>query len=207
MFDELAIINGSRLMLLAGASYTLWSLHGVFLRSWSVGTLFFWMWWEMLLSSVSTTILIHRWWRRTTLPLKGDKAAGVAGISALMLFFMAMFTCLALGTENISVQKGTLGDFLRARGSTMALIACLFLLVHLMTAHGRRFTETPNQQLMRPLLNRMFPVLGIYAVSIIDYHWHGSRELDTSHTHQLLMAGSLLGVKLVLELRQWFKAG
>ena len=207
MFGELAILNGSRLMLLAGISYTLWSLHGVFMRGWSVGTLFFWMSWEMLLSALSTVILIHRWWRITRLPPLGDKPAGIAGVAVLMLFFAAMFTLLELGAEGISVKQGTLGGFIRSREATMGLIAFLFLLVHLMTAHGRRFSETPNQQLMRPFFNRVFPVLGIYAVSILDYHWHGRHELDTSHGHQLLMAGSLLGFKLVLELRQWFNGG
>ena len=68
-----------------------------------------------------------------------------------------------------------------------------------MTANGRRSPETPNQLLMRPFFKRVFPVLGIYAISILDYHRHCRNELDSFHGHQLLMAGSLL------ELRQWFK--
>lgn len=203
MFDELALLNGSRLMLLAGISYTLWSLHGVFWRGWSVGTLFFWMWWELLLSGISTTILVHRWQRLTKLPIKGDTPAGIAGVTVLILFFATLFTALALGAEGISVQKGTLGDYLHAREATMGLIAFLFLLMHLMMSHGRHFLETPKKQILSPLFNRLFPVLGLYAVLIFDHHWHGRNEIDNSHNHHLLMAGSLLGLKLLLELRQW----
>ncbi len=207
MFDELAILNSSRLMLLAGISYTLWSLHGIFWRGWSVGTMFFWMWWELLLSGISTIILVYRWHRVTKLPaLKGDGAAGTAGAMGIALFFATLFTAMALAAEGISVPKSTLGGFIQDRGATMALIAFLFLLVHLMTAHGGRFPKMLKHQITSPLYNRVFPVLGLYAVLIFDHHWHGRRELDTSHHHQLLMAGSLLAFKLLLELRQFFAA-
>ncbi len=206
MFDELAILNGSRLMLLAGISYTLWSLHGIFWRGWSVGEVFFWMWWELLLSGVSTTILVHRWLRLTKQPARpGDGAGGIAVAVLIMLFFATLFTLVALGAEGVSIVKGMLGGFIGARDLNMALIAFLFLLVHLMTAYGRRFPDITREQLSSPLMNRLWPVLGLYLVLICDHHWHGRHELDTSHAHQLLMGGSLLGLKLLLEVRQWLK--
>jgi hypothetical protein len=205
MFDELAILYGSRLMLLAGISYTLWSLHGIFWRGWSVGTMFFWMWWELLLSGISTIVLIYRWDRVTKLPpLRGDSPAGTALAMVIALFFATLFTAVALAAEGISVPKGTLGGFIHDREMTMGLIAFLYLLVHLMTAYGRRFPEILKYQIAAPLYNRVFPVLGLYGVLIFDHHWHGRRELDSSHRHQLLMAGSMLGFKLLLELRQFF---
>lgn len=208
MFDELAILNGSRLLLLAGISYTLWSLHGVFWHDWSVGVVFFWMWWELLLSGISTTILVHRWQRMTKRPtLRGNGAAGTAVAVVIALFFATLFTALALGAEGVSVPKGTLGAFIQDRRGIMSLIAFLFLLVHLMTAYRRRFPEMLEYQIIAPLYNRVFPVLGLYGVLVIDHHWHGRHELDQSHQHQLLMAGTLLGFKLLLELRQFFTAG
>lgn len=104
MFDELAILNSSRLMLLAGISYTLWSLHGIFWRGWSVGEVFFWMLWELLLSGVSTTILVHRWLRLTKQPARpGDGAGGTALAVLLVLFFATLFTLVALGAEGVSI--------------------------------------------------------------------------------------------------------
>ena len=206
MFDELAILNGSRLMLVAGITYTIWSLHGILWRGWSVGTLFFWMWWELFLAGISISILVHRWHRLTGgKPKWGDGAGGTA-ISALIgLALCTMFTGLALVAEHITIVEGTLKPFLSAQMRTMALIAFLMLLVHLMISHGRRFTHTSKQQLVAPLTNRLFAVLGLYLVLICDHHWRGMEKIDTSRYHQLLMGGSLLGLKLLLELRQFLR--
>ncbi|MBE2286831.1 MAG: hypothetical protein IAE77_25465 [Prosthecobacter sp.] len=200
MFDELAILNGSRLMLVAGISYTLWSLHGIFWRGWSVGTLFFWMWWELLLSGLSMILLVHRWHRLNGMvPGHGDGAGGTAVSVLIGLGLGTMFTLQTLGAEHITAVEGTLQPFLEARQPMMAFIAFGMLLVHLLIAHGRRFTLSPKAQLVAPLYNRLVPMLGIYAVVICDHHWRGLHEIDDSRYHQLLMGGTLLGLKLFLE--------
>lgn len=206
MFDELAILNGSRLMLLAGISYTLWSLHGIFWRGWSVGEMFFWMWWELLLAGISMTILVQRWHRLTaTTPKWGDGAGGTAVVVLIGVGLCSMFTLLELAAEHITIVEGTLKPFLNARLPTMNLIALCMLLLHFMISHGKRFAQMPKSQLVVPLYNRIFPLLGIYGVMIFDGHWRGLKEIDTSRYHQLLMGGSLLGLKLLLEVRQWLK--
>lgn len=200
MFDELAILNGSRLVLVAGISYTLWSLHGIFWRGWSVGMLFFWMWWELLLSGLSMILLVHRWHRLNGMvPQCGDEAGGTAVSVIIGLGLGTMFSLETLSAEHITVVEGTLKPFLDAQQPMMAFIAFSMLLVHFLIAHGRRFTLTPKAQLVAPLCNRLIPMLGIYGVVICDHHWRGLRDIDHSRYHQLLMGGTLLGLKLFLE--------
>ena len=202
MFDEFAILNGSRLMLVAGISYSLWSLHGIFWRGWSVGTLLFWMWWELLLVGISMTIIVHRWHRLTaTTPPWGDGACGTAVSVLIGLVLGAMFTMLALAADHISTVEGTMKPFLYAQGPTMGFLAFIMLVVHIMICLGRRFTHVSKQQLVAPLYNRVFAIIGMYGVLICDHHWRGLDKIDTSRYHQLLMGGSLLGLKLFLDVR------
>lgn len=210
MFEELAIMNGSRLMLLGGISYTLWSLHGLLWRGWSVGETFFWFWWELILAGLSTTVLMYRWHRKVLGQADAPsfrQALAVFGGLAITLALATLFTGLALGAEGITLVQGTLGPFWRARQPMMLTLAALALLVHLMTAHGRRFAHTTKAQIESLLMNRFWPVLGVYMVLICDHHWNDRDEIDTSQGHQLLMGGSLLGIKLWLELRQFFAVG
>ena len=207
MFDELAILNGSRLMLLAGISYTLWSLTGVLFRAWSIGEVFFWMWWEIALSGISTAFLMHRWhkWVRKSEAIDGVKAVcGIIFITLLILAVATLFTVMALGAENVRIPQ--LPSYLDDRKTTLYVLAILALAVHLMAAHGPRFRRMSRQDVEKPLVNRCFAVLGAYLVMICAYHWSGSTSADgIPHSH-LLMGCGLLGTKLLLELRQFFKA-
>lgn len=202
MLEELTLLNGSRLLLLGSASYTIWSLHGIFFRGWSVGEMFFWSWWDLLFSGLSTTLLVHRWQQVTQTPVRsGNGPFGVLFSVLLVLLFATLFTGLALAAENISVVQGTLKGFIRERLRSVGTIAFLFLMAHLFVSRRARLLQMSLPRIMIPLNHRMWPVLGLYLILICDHHWHGRDKLDTSQGHQLLMGGSLLGIKLCMDLR------
>jgi hypothetical protein len=207
MFDELAILNGSRLMLLAGICYTLWSMSGVLWRGWNIGEVFFWMWWEIVLSGVSTVFLMHRW-TRIVRPASATETfntvCAAMGLALLAVVLASFFTLLALVGENIRLAG--LPDYIVSRTTTMGILAALALAVHLMAGHGARFQQMTRQAIEKPLLNRALAVLGVYLVMICAYHWTGSTRWGNSTNNQLVMGCGLLGAKLLLELWQFFKA-
>ena len=88
--------------------------------------MFFWMWWELVLSGVSTTILVHRWHRVTGIMARpNDGAGGTAVAVLLVLLFATGFTVLCLGAEGISGRESTLGGCISTRTANMAVIALL----------------------------------------------------------------------------------
>lgn len=206
MFEEFAILNRSRWMLLAGIIYTVWTLVGVLWRGWSIGEVFFWMWWEIVLSGISATLLIHRWRRMlggaAHEPFRA--ALGVALAVGLMLVFASMFTLLALASDKVAFRD--LGSYLHSRLSTLTMLAALTTALHLMVSRSRNFPAMTRLQIESPLTGRMMSMLGVYAVMIFFYHWSGQSKLELNQTNQMVMGLALLGTKLALELRQWFKS-
>lgn len=208
MFEELAIMNGSRLMLLGGISYTLWQLHGVLWRGWSVGEVFFWSSWELVLSAASTAVLTCRWHQRVGRAHDAWKGVReVVSTSLIALLLGVAFTLLCLAQEGISVVAGTLSGYVLGRLPTMMLLAVLMLLLHLMIAHGWRLRHTTREQLWAPWANRLWPMLGTYAILILSQTALSHGKLDLSRRYLLILGGGMLGVKLCVELQQFFGAG
>ena len=194
-------------MRLAGICYTLWVLSGVVFRGWSVGEVFFWMWWEVALSGVSTAFLMHR--RHRYLKRGGalDRWKTVGGVilsTLIGLAFATLFGLLALQKDGVGYPD--FASYVAARQTTLWVLAVLAFAVHLMTAHGSRLARMTRHEIERPLTHRILAVLGAYLAIICAYHWSGSTRWESSPSHQLILGCALLGTKLLLELWQFFKA-
>jgi len=122
-------------------------------------------------------------------------------IWVFIMLFATLFTVLSLDAEGVSVVAGTLGPFLQSRVLVMGIIAVLFIILHVRVACARDFASFPRDIIIAPLMNRMWPILGVYAVMIFVHHLLGRHTIGTSRLDQLLMGGSLLGFRLALEIR------
>jgi hypothetical protein len=207
MLEELAFLNGSRLMRLAGICYTAWALFGVLFRGWSVGEVFFWMWWELFLTSVSTAFLVHRWLnsRFPGKPLEAWK--GVAGVVASMAIGLSvggLFGLLALQGDHVRLPD--LPAYASARLPALAVLGAAGLLVHVMIAQASRLHRMTRQDIERPLTHRALAFLGAYLAAICTYHWTSSTTLEHSSGLQMILGCAVLGTKLLLELRWFHKA-
>jgi hypothetical protein len=206
IFEELASLTGARLLYLPALCSTLWSLHGVFVRHWRIGEIFLWSWCELFLSALSGILLIYR--RERLLPTgtveQAMKAAlGVAMALLMVGFFATLFSILAWTGDFESLK--TLPAYLREHQISFVVLACGFTAAHLTIVHRRGFALASQNDLLKPLTNKMWPVLGLYFVMIEQYHLTGSTELKIDGTYLLMMGGSFLGFKLATELWHLWK--
>lgn len=207
ILDEFAALSGARLLYVPAMCSTLWSLHGVFVRHWRPGELFFWFWCELMLSGVSGILLTYRWERSSPQgsPARALKEAfNVLMVVVIIGFFATLFSILAWSGDFESLK--TLPPYVKLHEVSLILLACGFVVAHLVTAHRRSFPLASKNDVTRPLTSKMWPVLGLYLVMIEQYHLTGSTKLDINRTYLLMMAGALLGFKLIVEALHLFRA-
>jgi len=202
MIDELADLTGTRLPYLMALCSTLWTLQGMFLSYWRVGDLFFWFWCELLLGGLSCIALVYRWER---LSPQGSaqfafKEALLTAVALIIVgFFATLFTLLAwIGDYK---EFSVLPSYIDRHALSLVLLALGFIATHFLVAHRKNFPVTPKNNLVKPLMSKMWPVLGLYFVMIEQYHLTGSTTLDLTSGYLKMMAGALLGFKLTIEMR------
>ena len=208
IFDELAVWSGSRLLYVPALCSTLWSLHGVFIRHWRIGELFLWSWCELLLSALSGILLVYRRERLLTGGTVGKAIkASLGAVMAVLIigFFATLFSALAWAGDFGSLK--TLPTYLQEHTTSFVVLACGFTAAHLIIVHRRGFALTSQNDLLKPLTNKMWPVLGLYFVMIEQYHLTGSTELKIDGAYLLMMGGAFLGFKLATELWHLWKGG
>ena len=201
IYEELASLTGARLLYLPALCSTLWSLHGVFFRHWRIGELFLWSWCELFLSALSGILLVYRQARLTPSGTVGKAIKAALGVAMAILvagFFATLFSILAWTGDFESLK--TLPAYLREHQISFVVLACGFTAAHLIIVHRKGFALTSQNDLLKPLTNKMWPVLGLYFVMIEQYHLTGSTELKITGDYLLMMGGAFLGFKLATEL-------
>lgn len=193
-----------RWLMLPGVVTFFYSLYGVLWRHWSVADLYFWFWFDFVLTGLTAVGLTVLWLRAHP---KISRQQGVLTVYVLSFSFVVMliFASIFAGVAYFSEWKdwGRFPEFLAARkfGLWQAVGAAALFCGGLIW--GQRYAKQDTEALALPLNRKAGIVLALYVLMLLQgwiREWTTGARLNVTPTYLKGMGVTLITLKLLVDL-------
>ncbi|HTH48222.1 MAG TPA: hypothetical protein VMB21_11975 [Candidatus Limnocylindria bacterium] len=193
-----------RWLMLPGVVSFFYSLYGVLWLRWSVADLYFWFWFDFVLTGL-TTIGLTWLWLRAHREVRRDQSILTLYILCFSFVMMLIFASIFAGMAFYSEWKdwGRFPEFLAARKAGLFQTVVAAGLYCAGMIWGRRYAKQEANSLEMPLARKAGIVLALYALMLLHgwiREWTTGTKLNVTPTYLKGMGVTLITLKLLVDL-------